>query len=382
MKQIVILAVACTIAASAAAQQAPPAPVPTPQPTAPAEARRVVEEIVVRVNNEIITLTDVARARATLSQEVDEECKKGCTPEERAKVTKEREENMLRDLINQSLLVQRGKDLGINVQPECIKRMDQVRTQNNIPSMEELEKAVNNSGLSFEDWKSSLCNSILTQAVIQREVRPNISSDEVKAYYDTHREEFVRKERVFLSEIFVTIEGKPESEIPLQEQRAKTLLDRVKNKGEDFAELAKRYSDAPTAAEGGFLGNEGFTRDGLPRELSDVAFALKRDDVSDVIRIKTGFIILRVHQRFEEGIQPLNVVEGEIQNRLYYDKLRPAMDDYFKELRANSYILVKPGYIDSSAVAVKPITEIEPVKAKDQEETKRHKRILGIPLPW
>ncbi|MBI3406214.1 MAG: SurA N-terminal domain-containing protein [Acidobacteria bacterium] len=86
-----------------------------------------MEEIVARVNNEIITTSDLARAKQALTSEVEEECKKGCTPDERAKIAKEKEENMLRDLIDQSLLVQRGKDAGINVQPECVKRMDQIR---------------------------------------------------------------------------------------------------------------------------------------------------------------------------------------------------------------------------------------------------------------
>lgn len=342
------------------------------------EGTRVVEEIVARVNNEIITLSDMARARQALAAEVEEECKKGCTAEQRAKLVKEKEENMLRDLIDQSLLVQRGKDAGVNVQTECIKRMDQIRQQNNIPTMEDLEKAVNESGVGFEDWRNNLCNSILTQEVIRREVRPDIPNDDVKKYYEEHKQEFVRQKRVFLSEIFVTTETKKPEEIPAQEEKAKKLLDRIKNGGEDFNELAKRFSDGTTAAEGGFLGNEGFTPDGLPKELSEPAFKMKRGDVSDIIRTASGFLILRVEQRFEEGIQPLEVVENEIQSRLYYDRLRPAMREYMKKLREESYVLVKPGYVDAAAVAFTPIAEVEPPKPKDEEEVKKRKKFLWI----
>lgn len=354
---------------------AKPQPAPTAAGQAPASSGgRVIEEIVARVNNEIITLSDLARAKQALGAEVEEECKQGCTPEQRAKLAKDKEENMLRDLIDQSLLVQRGKDAGINVQPECIKRMDQIRQQNNIPTMEDLEKAVNDSGLSFEDWKSNLCNSILTQEVIRREVRPDITSDDVKKYYEAHKQEFVRKERVFLSEIFVTTEGKKPEEIPAQEEKAKKLLARIRENNDDFNELAKRFSDGTTAQEGGFLGNDGFTRDTLPANLAEPVFKLKRGETTDVIRTDNGFIILKVEQRFGEGLQPVETVEGEIQNKLYYEKLRPAMRDYMKKLREDSYVLVKPGFVDSAAVAAMPITEVEPEKPKEDNGESGKKR--------
>jgi peptidyl-prolyl cis-trans isomerase SurA len=351
---------------------------------APQDNKKIIEEIVARVNNEIITLSDLKRARQALAAEVEEECRRGCTPEQRAQLTKEKEEHMLRDLIDQSLLVQRGKDAGINVQGECIKRMDQIRQQNSIPTMEDLEKAVNDSGIVFEDWKSNLCNSILTQEVIRKEVRPDISNDDVKKYYAEHPQEFQRKERVFLSEIFVTLEGKKEEEFPAQEEKARKLLERIKNGGEDFNELAKRFSDGTTAQEGGFLGNEGFTPDALPKELSEIVFKMKRGDVSEMIKRENGFLILKVEQRFSEGLQPLEVVESEIQNKIYYEKLRPAMREYLKKLREESYVVVKPGYVDSAAVAATPISEVEPEKPKDEGEEsgkRKWKRLLGIPIP-
>ncbi len=394
MNRFKIAGIAILFAAAAWAQQpapkqpsqqpgqtrtAAPAQKPVASQTPASSGGRVVEEIIARVNNEIITFSDLSRARQALQAEVEEDCRKGCSPEERAKVTKEKEDNMLRDLIDQSLLVQRGKDAGINVQPECIKRMDQIRQQNNIASMEDLEKAVNESGIVFEDWKNNLCNSLLTQEVIRREVRPDIASEEVKKYYDEHKQEFVRKERVFLSEIFVTIEGKKPEEVPGQEDKAKKLLARIRDNNEDFAELAKRYSDGTTAHDGGFLGNEGFTRDGLPKDMADAAFKLKRGEVTDVIKTDKGFLILRVDQKFAEGLQALETVESEIQSRLYYDKLRPAMREYMKKLREDSYVLVKPGYVDSAAVAFTPITEVEPAKPKDDEESKKkRKKFLWI----
>ncbi len=347
---------------------------------APAQEKaKVVEEIVARVNNEIVTVSDIVRARSTLSQEVEEDCRQrgGCKPEERAGMTKEREENLLRDLIDQSLLVQRAKDLGINVESDVIRRMDQIRQQNNIKDLEELCRAVEQSmSVSCEDWKGQMRNSMMTQELIRRDVGGNlkISDDEIKKYYDEHKSEFVRPEKVYLSEIFVSTEGKKEDELPVLEQRAKNLYNRVKN-GEDFNELAKRFSDGSTAKEGGDLGGEGFGRTELSKEISDVVFKLNRGEITEVMRTQTGFLILKVEQRFEEGLQPVEKVEGEIQNRLYYEKMRPGLREYLTKLREESYVLVKPGYTDSSAVAVLPIEEVQPPN-EDEEKKKKRKRFI------
>ncbi len=347
---------------------------------AAAQDKKVLDEIVVRVNNEIITRSDVLRARAAVGAEVDEECRQsGCTADQRAKLTEEKETNLLRDLIDQSLLIQRGKDAGISVTAECVRRMDAIRQQNNIPSMEELEKAVNSTGLSFEDWKANLCNSILTQEVLRKEVRPDITEQEVKEHYEKHKEQFVRPERVYLSEIFVNTDGKPETDLPALEQKAQTLRKRVVDGGEDFNELAKRFSDGSTADRGGFLGDEGFARDGLAPEITEMVFKMKRGELTGIIRTKTGFLILKVEQRFEAGLQPLDKVDNEIQNRIYMEKMRPAMREYLTKLREESYVLVKPGYSDSAGVAVLPITEVEaPKPEEDHEPRKKRKKFLWI----
>src|SRR4029077_6607677 len=105
----------------------------------------VVEEIVARVNNEIITREDLDRARKSLEGEVRDACTK-CTPEQVRDQIAVKDKDLLRDLIDQSLLTQRAKDAGINVDAEVIKRLDSIRVQNKLPSMEALEAEVTKSG--------------------------------------------------------------------------------------------------------------------------------------------------------------------------------------------------------------------------------------------
>ncbi len=334
--------------------------------------KRVVEDIVARVNNEIITLSDMQRSKGSLRREVEEDCA-GCSQAQIAAQLAEREKSVLKDLIDQSLLVQRGKDMGLNVEPDVIKQLDEIRQKNNIPDMETLERAVTESGLVFEDFKAGIRNRILTQEVIRREVggRMNFSNEELKKYYEAHQKEFERPEMVYVSELFVTTEGKTPEEIAVQEQRIKVLHERLKN-GEELAELAKRFSDGSTAAQGGQLG--GFERGKLDKALEDVVFKLDRGQFTEPVRTQTGFLILRVDIRYEAGIQPLEKVENEIMNKLYMDKMQPGLKEYLVTLRAESYILVKPEYADAATINSTPIVEVEPVKAPEDEEGKKKRK--------
>jgi peptidyl-prolyl cis-trans isomerase SurA len=332
----------------------------------------VIEEIVARVNNEIITRSDLTRGQAALRKEIEEECR-GCAAAELERLFHEREKNLLRDLIDQSLLVQRGKDLGVNIEPDVIKRLDQIRQQNNFSTMEELERAVTASGTAFEEFKASIRNNLLTQEVIKREVgsRVIIGRDEVVKYYNEHKNEFYRPEQVYLREIFISTEGKSEAEIASLEQKARKLLERIRN-GEEFAELAKRNSDGTTAQRGGELGV--FERGQLAKQLEEAAFRMNRGEVTDVIRTKTGFLILKVEQRYQAGLQPVDKVEGEISNRIYIERMQPALRAYLAKLRQESYLGVKPGYVDTAAVASTPIVEVQPTREEPERKKSKKKK--------
>src|SRR2546423_6863405 len=263
----------------------------------PLAADTVVEEIVARVNSDIITRSEFQRSRDQLLNELKQ--KFGAEGDARFA---ENEKNVLRDLIDQDLLVQKGKDLGLNGDTEIIKRLDEIRKQMHLESMEEVEKAAQEQGVSFEDFKQNLRNQIVTQEVIGREVgsKMQITQDEMKAYYDAHAKELERPEQVRMSEIMVSTQPKegdkdkkeatPE-ELTVTEQKARGLLDAI-HKGTSFEEVAKKSSEGPTAAQGGDLGY--FKRGMLAKELEDLTFGMKPGDVSDVIRTRQGYVILKV----------------------------------------------------------------------------------------
>jgi peptidyl-prolyl cis-trans isomerase SurA len=336
----------------------------------------VVEEIVARVNNQIITLSDYQKAGAGLQQEVQQDCQ-NCTQQQIAAELTERRKNLLRDMIDQQLLIERAKDMDINVETELVKRLDDVRKQNNLATMEDLEKAVEGQGLVWEEYKNQLRNNIMTQEVIRREVggRLDIGSEEVKKYYEAHKQDFNRAEQVALAEIFLSTEDKSPEEVAAVRTRADDLHNRLV-KGEDFTALAKRYSQGSTAQEGGTLGE--FERGQLAKQLEDAVFGLEKGQFTDVIQTKTGFEILKVEDHFQAGLQPLDKVEGEITNVLYRQKMEPALRTYLAQLREESYVQVKPGYTDTAAVpGATVIQEVAPTPdAPDKKKSKKK-----APLP-
>jgi len=353
-----------------------------PAPKKPAEPAKIpegansrtVEEIIARVNNEIITRNDLEKARAAAEEDAKQECQGKCTPEQLKADVEDRQKNTLRDLIDQSLLVQRGKDMGINVEPDVIKKLDQLRQQNKIDSMEDLEKAVTSQGSNWEDFKNNIRNGILTQRVIGNEVGShiNIGKDEVEKYYNEHKKDFVRPEQVALREIEVSTEGKKDEELPALKKKAETALQRVKD-GEDFGEIAKRFSDSSTAKQNGFLGV--YKRGELSKALEDIVFKMKKNELTDVMDTKQGYLVLQVLERYEEGEQPLAKVENEISEHLYAERMEPALRNYLKTLREESYVVIKPGYQD---IAGGGNSEIQEVSATPEagKNKKGHKKFL------
>src|SRR5580658_2495206 len=356
------------------AKGAPKKPVPVKKPAVSAEGGKVVEEIVARVNNEVITRSELQHSIATAEEDAKSDCANRCTPEQLKTLTEDRQKNALRDLIDQSLLVQRAKDMGVSVEPEVIKQLDQIRIENKLQSMEALEQAVSGEGLNWEDFKNNTRNGLLTKKVISSEVGShiNISKDDIQKYYDEHKAEFMRPEQVALRSIEVNTAGKDEADVAELRKKAETARKRIMD-GEDFGEIAKRYSDGSTAKQGGYLGE--YKRGELSKELEDTVFKMKRNDLTEVMETKQGFLIIQVLEHYDEGEQSLSKVENEIEGKLYNQRLEPAMREYLKTLREESYVVIKPGYQDAAGGSNSEIQEVS--ATPEVTKTKKgHKKYL------
>jgi peptidyl-prolyl cis-trans isomerase SurA len=351
-------------------------------------ADTVVEEIIARVNNEIITRSEYVRSRDQLKQEVQQQ-----EPSDADRAFADKQKDVLRDLVDQQLLLQKGKDLGISGDTELVKKLDEMRKQMNLETMEDLEKAAQAQGASYEEFKQNLRNQIITQRVIGQEVGSKLAmnKDEVLKFYNGHKAEMERPEAVRLSEILVApkppvkpagFDGKPEppteaeneAALAAAQAKAQGLLEQI-HKGATFADLAKKNSDGPSAKDGGDLSY--FNRGTLAKELEEKVFALKAGEVTDVIRTKQGYVILQVTEHQTAGIPTLKEAEPRIQDTLYMQKLQPALRAYLTTLREQAFIDIKPGYVDTGASAkqTKPIeTTTKEVASKNLKKKKK----LGV----
>jgi peptidyl-prolyl cis-trans isomerase SurA len=265
--------------------------------------------------------------------------------------------------------------MGVSVEPEIIKRLDAIRIQNKLASMEELEKAVSSQGLNWEDFRNNIRSQILTQRVISAEVGSHITigDDDIQKFYKEHKTEFVRPEQVALRAIEVNTEGKKPEEVPKLKEKAETALKRVKD-GEDFGEIAKRFSDGATGKEGGFLGT--YKRGELSKELEDRVFKMKRNDLTDIIETKQGFLILQVLEHYDEGEQPLEKVRNDITDHLYSQRMEPALREYLKTLREQSYVVIAPGYQEIAGGGNSEIQEVSATPEAAGKTKKGHKKFL------
>jgi len=364
----VLTAACCFFLAASMVAQTPSAPasksasVPVPTPITPNGT--VVEDVIARVNDQIITRSDVERAQLELDHETQGQ---NMSPADIA----DKQQNLLRDLIDQQLLLSKGKELSINVDAQVITQLDEIRKQNHFATMEDLEKAAQEQGVSFEDFKANIRNNLITQQVVRDEVGRRLQfthADAVK-YYNDHKADFTQPESVKLSEILIATPA-PDGQLPddATVAAAKAKADDVAAKlkaGASFDDLAKTMSNGPTAAQGGDLGE--FKRGALAQIMEDKTFGQPVGTVTDPIRTKQGFVLLKVTAYTAGGVQPLADVEDQVEQAVYMEQMQPAMRAYLTEMREDAYIDIKPGFVDTGASAkqTKPIfTAYAPPVAK------------------
>ncbi len=301
-----------------------------------------VVQIVARVNDRVITNSDITRAQ----QQIDQEAHQNNWSLDQYNHS---EKNLLRDLIDQQLLLSKGKQLGITGDTDLIKRLDEIRKQNHLDSLDDLEKAVEQQGISYEDFKANIRNSIVTQQVVRDQVgsKLQISQAEIEKYYEAHQDSYTQPESVHLNEILIpTTENPSNAELATAEAKAKEVEAKLKAGG-NFADLAKKYSGGPTAQQGGDLGR--FKRGALAKVLEEQTFALPNDGYTEPIRTKQGYIILQATDHVPGGVAPLQKVEPDIEQALYLQMIEPAVRRYLTRLREEAYIDIRPGYVDSAA---------------------------------
>ena len=347
---------------------------------------QLLEEIIAKINGDIVTRTEIEKSKTQLRAEL---AQRGVKGEELEARVKEADASILANRIDQLLLQQKGRDLSITVDAEVSKQVNEIMKQYKIVDPEELAKLVREqTGMPFEDYKNDMKNSMITQRVIQQEVgsKINIPKAEKEKYYEEHKNEFNREERLFLRELLISTEGKDAAGIAAAEKKAKDLVARAR-KGERFSEMVRDNSDAASVRNEGML--DPMKRGDLKKELEDILWAQQRNFVTDPIKLENGFLILKIEERHKAGLAALEEVESEITEKLYMTRFQPKIREYLTALRQDAFLEIKEGWTDTAAAPGKETKWTDPAQLKPETVTKeevaaapRRKRLLWlVPIP-
>jgi peptidyl-prolyl cis-trans isomerase SurA len=342
---------------------------------------QVVDEVIAQINDEVITLSMLKRE----SKERIEALKQsGMSQEEAATEVSKRQPELIATLVNEALLLQKGKELDLSneVEAEVNRRMLEVAKEQGITTIEKLDAAMRQSGVDPVASRQTLRTEIMKQAVIQQEVDRKLffglTPDELKKYFDEHQDKFRKPENVTISEIFLSSAGKNEAEV---KARALELVTQLRA-GADFSKVATTNSEREvngvrTAPQnGGKVG--AFEVPNLRQDIADSVKNVKVGGVSDPLRTNDGYQIFRVDER-TPGSTTATFNENQVREAITIERGTARRDEYLQTLRNEAYIKISDNY----RAAVAPLLKLAPEKTAENSDTakpaeKKKGKFLGI----
>jgi peptidyl-prolyl cis-trans isomerase SurA len=313
---------------------------------------KIINRIICRVNNEIITQRQFEREQQKLRDDLGQRY----SGAELETHVRQQSADLLRSMIDEDLLVQKAKDEDINVETDIIKQLDQIRESNHLNSLQDLEKEVEKQGMVWEDFQDHMRRQLLVQQVIEREVgsRITITTQDCRKYFEAHREEFNSPAGKRLGEILVSVNDKRTQEEA--SKRAQEAIADLKG-GAKWEDTVKKYSDD---TGNGTMGDIGFVKEGtMAPMVADAVAKLDVNDYSDPIQVKSGYLILRVLEVRTAGTPKFEEVQQQVNETLYNQQMQGALRKYLGELRLQSYIQMAPGYIDTGAVKGETVSPVD-----------------------
>lgn len=305
-----------------------------------------LESIIAWVNGDIILKSEYEKRVDELRRELAADPKlKGAQLEE---AVQQQTKTALSQMIDETLLVQQAKELGITSDIEVLKSLEKMRQERKLESQDALEKEIVAQGYTLDEVKQNIRTRYLTESVLQREVysRVTVTNEEMRKYYDAHQKDFDRPAGVHLSEITVLTENRGPEEIESQHKKLEEALAAVK-KGDDFATVAGKYSESKTAGDGGDLG---FVPKGeLSPSLEEVIGKLEKGQVTDILKVQDAFMIIKLDDKHNGGILPFELAQREIYNAMLNRAVPPKIKEYLTKLRTDGFVKVAEGYVDAGA---------------------------------
>jgi peptidyl-prolyl cis-trans isomerase SurA len=305
----------------------------------------IIEQVLVKVNGDIFTKTDLEQRQIVVlrsrGQQID--LKSDPNNQQLRKLLDEITPSIMVDVVNEMVIVQRGKELGYSLSNEQFKTVvDNIKKENKLETEEQFQAALKSENMTMADLRRNLERSMIRQKVEQNEVlsKIGVNDSDARAYYDTHQNEFTAPPTVTLREILVNIQpdarGVNVAADEAAQARIKELRARVTTGNEDFQKLAAQISDSPSKANAGLIGP--LSVNDISPDLRKVVEGLKAGEVTEPIRTSRGYQILKLESKSEAQIMPFDQARDQISERVFTDKRKVEYMKYLDKLRTQAII--------------------------------------------
>jgi peptidyl-prolyl cis-trans isomerase SurA len=305
----------------------------------------IIEQVLVKVNGEIFTKTDLEQRQIQVlrqrGQQID--LKSDPNNQQLRKALNDITPGIMVDVVNEMVIVQRGRELGYKLSDEQFKSVvDNIKKENKIETEEQFQAALKGENMTMADLRKQLERSMIRQRVEQNEIlgKIGISESEARAYYDAHLNEFTSPPTVTLREITVSIAADNRGVNVAAEEAAKTRIQEIRARAttgnESFEKLAGELSDSPSKANAGLIGPLSILD--ISPDVRKLVDQMKPGDVTEPIRNAKGFQILKLEARSETTTMPFEQAKDQIGERVFTDKRKVEYMKYLDRLRAQAII--------------------------------------------
>lgn len=303
---------------------------------------RVIDEVVAQVNDGVITLSRIRREMKFI---VDAQVERGVSREEAQKEVDEKQGELIANLINEELLIQRAKDLGMDREIEAAvnQRFLEVMQQYNLKTLDALYAEMRRSGAEpdtiREEWRKQITRDLVIRHEVQLKEYWKPNDKELKAYFEGNKEKFTKPETVTLSEIFLAFAGRTETSV---REKANDLVAQLR-KGADFVKMVAEHSDRQGAAQtNGKV--DTFNVGDLDPKITSAIKGLKAGEYSDPVEMdQVGVTILRIDERTAASNESY-FDEQAVRMAILNEKFPEASKKYMSSLREDSYIKINDSY--------------------------------------
>ena len=298
----------------------------TADDTEKAVAEDAKDKEVASVNGVAITSEELEREVANIRHKMSRRMPGVPVPEDL-------EDKALDNIINRRLLLEESRKAGITVENSEIEAIWQ-QTVARFPSEEAVKEILKKENVTEEMIRGDIRNGLTLQKYVESEftAKADVSEEEIKEYYDKNSSRFKQPEMVKASHILIKVEDKADEAKKAEARKKIEEVEKLVKEGKDFAELAKEYSEGPSNVKGGDLGF--FGRGQMVKPFSDAAFALKPGEVSPIVETRFGFHIIKVFEKKEEGLVPLEEAGPKIREVLSTEKTQEMVNNKLESLKA------------------------------------------------